>query len=189
MKKQNSIIIISLISITGIFGVVYATSVSDTGIITPSCTGCSGEGTFTSYSNIFNNTISGTNIHFISNLFVGNDKSILVYDTSINGYFINSTQQVISSPINSGAVTENTPLMSQSSTGKYKVAFNDATDTIIISKGDSILQSIGINTSQFSDGTNLANEGLAISNDGKYIAIFGLNVGSGIDRLIIYQGS
>uniref|UniRef100_A0AAT9J7K4 ORF63 n=1 Tax=Nitrosopumilaceae spindle-shaped virus TaxID=3065433 RepID=A0AAT9J7K4_9VIRU len=192
---KTSIILIILAGAISSSAYAASTIITDTGItttnltVTGTCSGCGGAGSFNSYALVFNNTIATTNIHFINKFQIGNDKSVLVSDTFVQGYMINSTQQVINSFSNSGAVVENTPQNDQSFGGKYKIAYNDSTKKITVSKNDAVLQTLFINTSQFNDGTNLSNEGVSISSDGKYIGIFGLDTTGIIDRLIIYQGS
>ena len=194
-KFMNPKLAIILIIIgAGMSGIVYASStvISDTGIITPSitvsgtCTGCGNEPSFSSYSLVLNQTVTGTGGSLGNLVQVSTDGSVLAQNgqpkTSViklDGTIVN----VLSLPFTE---TRNTfTQQQQSTTGQYKIILN-STQAINIYKNNIFLQKIQVNiNSAFTSGQ----EAVGISSDGKYIAIFGNDKSGAIDRIIIYQGS
>jgi len=76
----------------------------------------------------------------------------------------------------------------QSADGKYKVILSAASSAVFVYKNNTLLQTIGINLSQF-DGGNFNKASVSISADGKYITVSGGDTGGALQRLVIFQGS
>lgn len=200
MKFQNhktSITILGILIIGSLFAVGYATStvISDSGIITSNltvtgtCTGCGGgEGDFTTYSNFLNATIGGASLgNNIKALLTANDGSFMFSDNAFQNIIVFANGTVIKEY---DSTFEDFPngdkLFDQSSTGKYKIIYDQGhSNEIKVYKDNSLLQSIGIDTSQVS-----ANEcSTAISANGKYISLVCSNFAGTNDTALTFEGS
>lgn len=196
MNQRSLIAIIILAGIGSIGSVLAYSGTISAGqgnfnnvLVTGICTGCSGEGSFTTYTTLLNQTIIGSSSATLRSLSVANDGSILAYDNNCRDsiVFLNGTQKVF------GATDACTPdihrLNGQSETGIYKFyAESLAGGTIRIYKNNVLLQTVTINTSQF-DVTNFSDQAISISPDGHYIVVYGPDVGVTLQREVILRGS
>lgn len=153
--------------------------------VTGSCIGCGGEHEFTSWSTILNGTISGTSGKQTMDISVSNDGSVLDLDqgSKISLVLVNGTVIFVTSTPNYNLAI---PVFSQSSTGEYKIV--ETNTGIDVYKNNVHIQTLGLTLSQFKFGS-LGNEGIAISPDGKYISIVGIDSSGTIDRIVTFEGS
>lgn len=195
--NQRSLIAIIILAGIGSIGSVLAYSGTISAaqgnfnnvLITGSCTGCGGEGSFTTYSTLLNQTITSSSSSILRSLSVANDGSILAYDNNCKAsiVFVNGTQKVLGS--SDSCTPDIHRLNGQSETGIYKFyAESLAGGTIVIYKNNALLETVTIDTSQF-DVINFADQAISISPDGHYIVIYGPDVGVTLQREVILRGS
>lgn len=207
MKKQT-LAIISIIAIGSLTSIVSATStsISDSGITTPalttntltvtgSCSGCGGgSGSFTLYSTVLNQTISGTDGSTPILILINDTGSIIAetnFQTEIslnsNGnkiFVFNQPQTTLGTPFN--------PMMVQSLDGRYIAVINQTNNDIYVWKDHQLLQTIGINISQWCPTGGVLSNGrqaIAISPNAKFIGLFGEDSSCSIQRIITLEGT
>lgn len=199
MNQRSLIAIIILAGIGSIGSVLAYTGTISAGqgnfnnvLVTGTCTGCGGgEGSFTSYSTILNQTITGTTGWPARYLFVSNDGSNLGADNEPRNFLIllNGTVKFTQVIANSG-FDKFVPEAIQSPSGEYKAILNTSGNTISIYKNNVFLQNIGINLSQFSvTGLDSNDFAINISSDGKYISLFSADITGSVDRIVEFRGS
>lgn len=184
----------SLLGIGSLFSITYAAStiISDSGITTPNltvtgtCAGCSGEGDFSSYSLITNKT--DTSGPFSAGIYVqvGNDKSVIGFENGGKTMYFNPSGNLISSTSNSSPIAGPYPF-EQSLTGKYRIIRNDTSSQIDVYKNNILLTHIPIDITHSFESYLFTTCG--ISQDGKYIALFGPDFTTNFEQLQVWQGS
>lgn len=191
MNRKQILTIISIVAFSGVtslvYGVTNGTIIVGDLTVTGTCTGCSsgGEGSFTSYTTLFNGTITGSVGCPGSSIYVNNTGTVLVTDNCPTTFIVqpSGTATKINTPIGSAPF----PISSaQSITGLYQIAYD--ANTIKVYKNNSLIQSIGFDTGNFGApvGGGLS---INISPNGKYIAIQNEDVSTSSDRLVIFKGS
>jgi hypothetical protein len=187
MKKQP--LIISLIILAGITSSGLAYAVTNGSIITGdltvtgTCTGCSGEADFTTWTLITNQTVSGTSAIFPFNTAIGNNE-ISYVGGSGKAYLIDSNG-VLKGATNFNIASIGTQLV-QSASGEYKV-LQDDNGTVTIFKNSAKLQTINADTTHsFSAATNLLT---TISPNGKYVLLTGTDINGVNEHIQIWGGS
>lgn len=197
-KFMNPKLAIILIIIgAGMSGIVYASStvISDSGIITPSitvsgtCTGCTNNPSFSSYNTIaLNETLAGSENTAIPQMSISNSGNVILANLHQN-IFVTLTGSILFVHNNNDNVYSGLGVLSQSSEGgNYTISTNTANSQIQVTKNNSLLQNLGFKVSQCNvSGINTL--GLAISPNGKYIALACADTGGALDRLVIFQGS
>ena len=194
---MNQRLVIGLIIIAGIGSIgsvlAYSGTISagqgnfNNVLVTGTCTGCGGDGSFTTYGLGLNTTIAGTSNDDASFIQVANDGSILglnkgkyIFDVKLDGTIVSVDQNV-----NIGTTYDSQSAIAQSSGGEYKIAIF-ANDTISIYKNNLVLQHLPVDTTHsYLDSI----EAIGISPDGKYIGIIGDDKGNTKQHLQIWQGS
>lgn len=193
VKRQTLAII--LILIAGGTSSVYATTILDSTsvfqnlTVLGTCTGCGGgEGSFTTYSLITNATVAGGD----------NDPGTMIVVADNGTSFAAEKGHYIFSLSKTGAVTGKSnnfanPLtladilsVSKSNSGEYMTMYDSSNKTVTIFKNNSFLQHIPVDTINVYGDVGLA---VAISGNGKYIGIFGLDQSGAFDRIQIWEGS
>uniref|UniRef100_A0AAT9JH15 ORF17 n=1 Tax=Nitrosopumilaceae spindle-shaped virus TaxID=3065433 RepID=A0AAT9JH15_9VIRU len=192
MNQRSLIAIIILAGIGSIGSVLAYSGTISAGqgnfnnvLVTGTCTGCgAGEGSFTHYNTIaLNTTVTGFRDTLIGELHVGNDGAIISHGDNNNKIvYINGTQVFEESSHTTPGSSQETD---QSQTGEYKIVLDTNAGTVEVYKNNSFIQGLGLNTAQFT-GFKI---GIAISPDGKYIAVLGEDSGGAVDRLVVFQGS
>lgn len=155
-------------------------------LITGTCTGCGGDGSFTTYSLVLNKT-AGTSSGDGSLSFTANDGSLIGVDTGgniidmkLDGTQVSNDQNLIATE-----AYDSNSIMKQSSQGVYKVV-QYGNSTVSIFKNNAVIQHIAIDTTHsFFNGK----QGISISPDGKYIGLFGKDFNGVVDHIQIWQGS
>ena len=194
MKKQ-SLAIISIIAIGSLLGTVYATGsiISDSGIITPSLIvngNQIGESSFTSYNTVALNTTSTNADNLINNVLISNDGTVMISGAAKN-QIVTLTGTTIYTNSSYGTSSGIKQIV-QSLTGEYQVILSSTgSGKVSVFKNHVYLQDLGIKTSQFSGGGLLSDSqaGLAISSDGKFIAVVGKDSAGLTDRVLVFRGS
>ena len=193
LLQKQYIAIISILIGGSLLSIAYATSVSDTTsvfqdvTILGTCTGCGGDGSFTTYTLDLNTTVTGTSNDDGSYIQVANDGSSLsinqgkyIFNVKLDGTIISVDQNV-----NIGTTYDSQSAIAQSSGGEYKVAIF-ANNTISIYKNNLILQHLPVDTTHsYFDSVNA----IGISPNGKYVGIIGDDKGNTKQHLQIWQGS
>ena len=182
----------------GLISVAYASStiITDTGITTTNltilgtCTGCGGtEGTFSSWTSVFNNTVTGSSGCTGATISVNNTGTVIFEDACPNTFIVdpsgNNIQKIVNPLISTPAPSQ----MSQSVNGLYQVALN--TNAIKVYKNNVLVQTVGLRLANFAGGSISGGGpvGMAISPNGQFIAVQGEDVGTLLDRLVILKGS
>ncbi len=194
-SRKQFYAILSLVIIGSFFSTVYATTVLDTTsvfqnlTVLGTCTGCGGggSGSFTSYSTALNETLAGTSSGTNIGLFSSIDGSTFEINTSGKSSitFINGTVKVVTpTAINFDSSQVH---IAQSPDGKYKAIITSGSK-INLYKNNALLQTIGINLTQFAT-SNTDFISISLSSDGKYISVCGQDSGGGIQRLVVFIGS
>jgi len=194
--KQNSliaIIIIAGISITGVSA--YSGSISaaqgnfNNLLVTGTCSGCSGEGSYTSYGTIFrNSTITPSAGGLFAQEFLLSNTGAATVNTNSDVFVVTSTGTVLDQGATYGQSQTQVPTK-QSATGEYKVLENTTSSgSIVVIKNDSFLTIIHPNVSQFFGG-DMTDASVTISPNGQFIGILCKDSGGATVRLVIFQGS
>ena len=198
MKKQ-SLIIICILAAGSLLGTVYAAStvITDSGItttnltVTGTCTGCgASEGDFTSYNTVLLNTTIvplATADTVISSVYISNNGDVLSSGNQNNFLLKNNGTLIYTNATSINGFGKD---ISQSMTGKFQILTNDFSSLEIkVFKDQAFLQNLSIDFTQFSNPTNGGSIGIAISSDGKYIAVVGKDFGALNDRILVFEGS
>ena len=197
MKKQSLTILAIVITGFIIGGIAYAqTTISDTNITTPSltvtgtCTGCgASEGNFINYNTVaLNTTLPGSEGSAVGEIFISNAGNVILSDQHKN-IFTTLGGSVIFVNNNNNDLYSGLKVIDQTSvTGNYTISTDTASKEIVVTKNNVVLQRLGFNVSQCS-GSSIDSLGLAISPNGKYIALGCTDTGAALNRLVIFQGS
>lgn len=201
MKKQSILILLIILGGSSA-SIIYAsgTTITNTSVTTPTlnavnvnisgtCTGCGGgEGSFTVYSLVLNKTVTGTS---------GNNG--VFTQVSTNGSSISSDSSSITSIIKldgtivSTTTTPNTyqsatspNIQDQSLNGKYMIITNNSGPSLDVYKNQALLQQITIDTTHSFFNTSIS---IGISQDGKYIVLYGDDKSNSIDHIQVWQGT
>lgn len=188
--KRQSIAIISIIAVGSLFGFAYSTGtvITNTGIITPSCTGClTNSVSYSTWSTALNTTIAGTNGNPVIGLQTGTDGSAIVSNSNDRVAIVKLDGTVVIAHVApSGFVNTGQISSAQSIDGTYKILL--MSNSINVYKNNSLLTTFGIDVTQFSGG-DLRTVSVSISPDGKYIAVSGEDTGGALNRVVILTGS
>ena len=191
MKKQTIAIIAMIITGFIIGGIAYATgtTITNTSITTPSLivNGITvGEGDFHSYSNILNTTDAIGASRPVTNLFVSLNGTITFGDNS-HTEIIDSSGTHIFDVANNGNSFQYQ--FATSPSGKYKAIINGANgNSFDVFRGNTDIQTLGITPGQF-QFNGLSTASMAFSEDGKFIAIVGVNAAANHHIVLLFQGS
>ena len=197
MSRKTTTTIIGMLVLGGLISVAYAstTIITDTGITTTNltilgtCTGCGGtEGTFTTYTTLFNGTIAGSAGCTGSSIYVNNTGTVIFEDACPNTFVVQPSGTTSNIPT-ALIATPTSSYISQSVNGLYQIGLD--TNTVQVFKNNAIVQKIGLKLSNF-HGSHISGGdpvSIAISPNGKYIAIQGEDVGALLDRVVIFKGA
>ncbi len=187
--NRQSLLIIAIIAggsiLSGLaYGVSNGTIVVGDITVTGTCTGCGGEGTFTTWSTLTNSSTVTTDI-----LSGGVDCKI---DTNGNVLYADSDNTSLLFGFNGSKIIEAhtgttggiNNIVAQSSTGKYQIIVYDTSHTLKIYKNNVLYKTIGYTSSNFSALDPVT----CISSDGKYIGLLG-QASNNHARVVILQGS
>ena len=198
MNQRSLIAIIILAGIGSIGSVMAFSGTISAGqgnfnnvLVTGTCSGCGGEGSFTTWSNTLNSTIAGTGGFSTDYIFVGNDGSINTYDSNKKMAYVLTNGTIIT--VNDNISNQNLDLnkaSEQSMTGEYRILMNGTDNTVVVYKNNIVKQKIGIKISDFfSSSFGSTDFGCNISPNGKYIACSGEDTGGSLDRIIEFVGA
>ena len=194
MNQRSLIAIIILAGISSIGSVLaYSGSISaaqgnfNNVLVTGSCTGCGAEGTFTTFSVLTNTTLATSQISTVRTLQVSDNGTILADIRGFDNILVDVTGNIIEEQTsNSGTTPTGVYHIAQSTSGKYKVMFDESgTNDLKIFKNDSFLESHHINPAYY-DNPGCS---VAVSNNGKYIALLCDNFAGTATAMTIFQGS
>lgn len=198
-KPHRQFLIILCIIVAGsIFATVSATTISGDIItnnltVTGTCTGCgvggASEGSYSHYNTIdLNTTLS---LGFVNSqttdVHISNDGNIIYSGNVLNVSMLHNGTWTLA---NFSYTNISDKQQGQSLTGKYQVILDDTTNlNVDVLKDGLYLQALGINLSQFTTPSTNGAIGIAISPDGKYIAVVGEDSGGVDQRILIFRGT
>lgn len=193
--NRQSLLIIAIIAggsiLSGLaYGVTNGTIVVGDLTITGTCSGCGVvEGIYSHYNTIdLNTTLS---LGFVNSqttdVHISNDGNIIYSGNVLNVSMLHNGTWTLAN-FSYGNISDKQ--QGQSLTGKYQIILDDTTNlNVDVLKDGLYLQALGINLSQFTTPSTNGAIGIAISPDGKYIAVVGEDSAGFDQRILIFRGT